>query len=86
MTDRLTLDKSAIYRIRIQGSLSQSWADYLGDLYIEVNYESDCPVTTLSGPVLDQAALLGVLNSLYGLGYPLLSVEYQCPYQKETYK
>jgi hypothetical protein len=84
MTDRLTLDESATYCIRVQGSLSQSWADYLGDLYIEVNHESDYPVTTLSGPVLDQAALLGVLNSLYGLGYPLLSVEYQYPTQKET--
>jgi hypothetical protein len=84
MANRLTLDRSATYRIRIQGALSQSWADYLGDLDIEVNRESDWPVTTLSGPVIDQAALLGVLNSLYDLGYPLLSVECQYPYHEET--
>ena len=83
MDDRLTIDRKATYRIRIQGSLSRSWADYLGGLDIEVNRESAWPITTLSGPVQDQAALLGVLNSLYDLGFPLLNVEFQYPYQKE---
>ncbi len=32
-------------------------------------------VTTLSGELIDQAALMGVLNSLYDMGYPLLKVE-----------
>ncbi len=83
MADRLTLDRSATYRIRIQGSLSRSWADYLGGLDIQVTDESVWPVTILSGSLIDQAALMGVLNSLYDLGYPLLSVECQYTYQKE---
>jgi hypothetical protein len=33
------------------------------------------PVTILTGRVVDQAALLGVLNNAYDLGFPLLSVE-----------
>jgi hypothetical protein len=32
-------------------------------------------VTTLTGELIDQAALMGVLNSLYDMGYPLLKVE-----------
>ena len=86
MTERLTIDRTATYRIQIQGSLSKSWADYLGGLDIEVDQESSWPVTTLSGAVQDQAALLGVLNSLYELGYPLLIVECQFLYQKEKMK
>ncbi len=33
-------------------------------------------VTILMGRVADQSALIGVLNSLYDMGYPILSVEY----------
>ena len=39
--------------------------------------EGEAPVTTLSGRLLDQAALLGVLNTLYDYYHaPLLSVEF----------
>jgi hypothetical protein len=86
MADRLTIDRKATYRIQIQGLLSSSWADYLGGLEIEVTSERAWPVTTLTGFVQDQAALLGVLNGLYDLGYPLLSVECQYSNQKETKK
>jgi hypothetical protein len=34
------------------------------------------PVTILKGEVLDQAALVGLINRLYGLGLPLISVEW----------
>ncbi|GIK54442.1 MAG: hypothetical protein HND44_05545 [Chloroflexi bacterium] len=37
--------------------------------------EESAPVTTLTGRLVDQAALLGVLNSVYSLGMPLLSVD-----------
>jgi hypothetical protein len=84
MVERLTIDRAATYRIKIQGSMSQSWTDYLGALEIDVSHESDWPVTTLSGFVQDQAALLGVLNGLYDLGYPLLTVECEISEAKET--
>ena len=76
MEQRLTRDKPAAYRIQVQGHLGQNWVDYLGGLSISVGGEPDRAVTTLSGKVLDQAALFGILNSLYDLGYPLLCVEY----------
>ena len=76
MEHRLTRDQPATYRIQVQGHLGQRWADYLGGLAISVSGEPDGTMTTLSGQVIDQAALFGILNSLYDLGFPLLCVEY----------
>ena len=77
MKHKLSLDEAAIYQIRVQGRLGKQWGEYLGDLDISVTGESDQVETILSGQVIDQAALIGILNSLYDLGYPLLSVDYQ---------
>ena len=71
----LTLATPASYSIRVQGMLRESWSEHLG-MTIEVEHdEAQHPVTKLSGRVADQAALFGLLDSLYGLGFPLLSVE-----------
>ena len=75
MTIPLSLDNAANYQIQVQGVLHEHWSDYLGGLTIDVNRDREAPVTTLTGPVTDQAALLGVLNNLYDLGFPLLFVE-----------
>ena len=72
---RLTLYEPACYRIRIQGMLDESWAEELGMGIGWLKEFGQGPVTILKGEVLDQAALLGLLNRLYGLGLPLLSVE-----------
>ena len=77
MYQQLNLDKSAIYRIRVKGRLGGRWSDYLGGLSISLSEDEVCAVTTLSGEVMDQAALIGIINNLYGMGFPLLSVEYQ---------
>ena len=73
---RFLFDLPGHYRIRVQGQLSASWSSRLGDLVIIVKQAtSQPPVTTLTGEVRDQAALLGVLNALYDMGCPLLKVE-----------
>jgi hypothetical protein len=77
MKQRINPDRPAFYRIQIQGYLGQHWSDSMAGLTISVSGERDQSVTTLSGEVLDQAALMGVLNGLYGMGYTLLSVECQ---------
>ena len=72
---RLTLFAPASYCIRVQGALSESWSEHLG-MAVEVEQNEACyPVTKLDGWVPDQAALFGILNGLYGLGFPLYSVE-----------
>lgn len=73
---RLSLDSPAAYVIRVQGYLDKRWSDYMGGATIQVQKQPpDAPVTVLTGEFQDQAALAGVLNTLYDLGLPLLSVE-----------
>jgi hypothetical protein len=70
-------DSAGIYRIRVLGFLDESWSERLGDLRItasSLNDQED-PVTELVGKVRDQAELSGVLNTLYELHFPLVSVE-----------
>ena len=75
---RLRAHIPATYQIRVQGVLTQDWSDRLGGMAINAaGQDSEAPVTTLSGRLLDQAALFGVLNTLYELHLPLLLVECQ---------
>jgi len=70
------LFEPALYRISILGSLEKNWSDYCGGMTIE--HECDpkrYTMTTLTGRLVDQSALLGVLNSLHDIGYPIISVE-----------
>ena len=73
---RIKLDTPATYRVRFQGSLDQGWADRLGGMEVVVaEAPGAAPVTTLTGRLEDQAALGGVLGTIYDLGLALLSVE-----------
>ena len=74
---RFNLGTPAIYHITIGGYLDDSWSKQLGGISIQNETTDDGTIiTVLHGEMVDQAALFGVLSSLYGLGYPLLSVEY----------
>lgn len=74
--NRLTIDSQATYKIQVQGDLSENWSDRMGGAAIEsLNQPSEAPVTELTGDFRDQAALAGVLSTLYDLRLPLLSVE-----------
>ena len=71
---KLTLDRPAIYQIKVPGHLDERWADWAGGMTVTIESEGDGPpVTTLTGTV-DQAALQGLLRRLYSLGLPLISV------------
>jgi hypothetical protein len=74
-TNKLSLDQAAVYQIKVPGFLGQNWSDWAGGMSIAVESQGDGPpVTTLTGPVADQAALQGLLRRLYSLGLPLISV------------
>lgn len=60
-----------VYQIRIQGHLGHQWTDWFEGLTITL---SDNGETLLTGPVVDQAALHGLLRKVRDLGMPLLSV------------
>ena len=75
-TNKLTLTTPAKYRIRIQGYLDNTWANQLGGMTFTNHLTSQEPVVTvLTGQMMDQTELFGVLSQLYGLGCPLIPVE-----------
>ena len=72
---RVTLDTPVHFRLRVQGSLDEHWSDRLGDATISRSGTPQAWVTELSGTCVDQAAVFGILNTLYDLGLPPLSNE-----------
>ncbi len=62
---------AAFYEIRVKGHLDPSWSDWLGELAITPQPGGE---TLLAGPIVDQAALHGILDKLYALNLPILSV------------
>ena len=73
---RLKINDPASYRICVQGYLEDVWSDRLADMAITISDEEEkAPESILTGKVKDQAELIGVLNGLYGLRMPVLSVE-----------
>jgi hypothetical protein len=72
----LPFESAGIYRIRVRGHIDESFADQLGGMIITRAFTSEKdPMTILIGHMTDQAALSGVLNELYELHLPLLTVE-----------
>jgi hypothetical protein len=64
-------DQPVIYKIRIKGHLGHLWTDWFEGLTITLEDNGD---TLLTGPVVDQAALHGLLKKVRDLGLPLISV------------
>ena len=60
-----------VYQIRIEGHLGRQWTDWFGGLSITLEDNGD---TLLTGPVIDQSALYGLLKKVRDLGMPLVSV------------
>ena len=71
----LEFDGPAAYRIVVQGRLGESFRGRLGDLQVESRKgQGRGQVTSLTGPVRDQAELSGIMNSLYGMHLSVLEV------------
>ena len=64
-------DQPMIYQIRIKGHLGRAWTDWFGGLTIRL---TDNGETLLTGSVVDQAALHGLLKKVRDLAMPLVSV------------
>ena len=71
MTDRGVGTLGDTYCFRVRGHLDDRWSEWFGGLAIHLQ---DDGTTLLVGPVVDQAALHGVIARIRDLGLPLLSV------------
>jgi hypothetical protein len=74
-------DQPQVYQIRIKGHLGREWTDWFEGLTITLEDNGE---TLLTGPVVDQAALYGVLKKVRDVGMPLLSVVCVTPGQAEA--
>lgn len=73
MNDGKKYDESAVYQIRVKGTLDSTWSDWFDGFTIIATEDE----TELTGFVADQAALHGILTKLNDLGLTILSVTRQ---------
>ena len=75
-TNHVKFEGPATYRIVVKGGLEESFSERLAGMRITSESRGDKkPETTLVGRLLDQAQLSGVLNALYEMHLPIVSVE-----------
>jgi hypothetical protein len=68
-------DLPATYLIRVRGKIKAGWSDRMEGMTVSLEAQPNgTSVTTLVGELRDQAAVLGVLHTLYELHLELLSV------------
>jgi hypothetical protein len=73
--------KPMIYQIRIKGHLGREWTEWFGGLTLT---DLDNGETLLTGPVVDQAALYGLLRKVRDIAMPLLAVNCVTPDQSDV--
>ena len=81
LNSKIDPSQPTLYEIRIKGHLGGQWADWFGGVTITLEDDGD---TLLTCPVVDQAALHGLLRKVRDLGMPLLSVICVIPGQTHT--
>jgi hypothetical protein len=74
-------EETTVYQIRIEGQLGEQWTDWFEGLTIT---QEEGGTTVLTGPVVDQSALHGLLKKVRDLGMPLVSVNPVKPDQTAT--
>ncbi len=75
ISEGFSIKEPVLYQIKVQGNLGENFSDKLGGMQITVErVEDKIPVSILVGKVRDQAALVGILNTLYDLHMFIISV------------
>lgn len=74
MGDDESTDRPVRYEIRVAGILDSSWSDWFEQMTISTEESGGRTITAFSGPVVDHAALHGILNKIWDLNLDLISV------------
>lgn len=77
----ITPSQPMVYQIKIEGHLSHQWTDWFDGLAITLEDNGN---TLITGPVIDQAALHGLLKKVRDLGTPLVSVNRVEPSRRDA--
>ncbi len=57
-----------VYQVKVKGALDEQWSDWFTDMTVEVEIASDgTSITTLTGPIADQARLRGIVSKIWDL-------------------
>ena len=73
---KLTLHAPAKYEIVVKDHVTATWIDFFA-MEVTKSLDADSmPVTILTGEVIDQAQLVGILDILYSSGAPIITVRY----------
>lgn len=72
---KFSFSQPATYQIRVLGKVPESYAERISGMAVTYQESKEKVITTLIGELRDQAALSGILNSLYELHMTVLSVE-----------
>jgi hypothetical protein len=72
----LTFDDAATYQIWVGGHVESNWSDWMEGVSVRQPWsENGSAITLLEGELIDQAALVGLINTLYEMHLVVLSVE-----------
>ena len=80
MAEVIDSSQPTIYQIRVKSHLSSGWTDWFEGLTITLEDNGEM---LLTGPVVDQAALYGLLKKVRDLGMPLVSVNRIEPWETD---
>lgn len=68
------MDTPRVYEIRVEGHLADRWSTWFDDLTIHTDSNGE---TTMTGLLVDQSALFGVLSKIHDLNLILISVTFR---------
>ena len=72
----IKFNEPAYYKITVQGKLTDTITNILGNMKISTEKESGgTTITVLKGKIKDQAELSGIIDTLYSWRYPIIKVE-----------
>lgn len=77
--------EAPLYRIEVRGRLDAGWSDWFEGMAVKAGRDAaGGPVTVISGPVRDQAALQGILTRVWNLNLPVLTVTCLAGYESSS--